>query len=79
MNEIYRYVNSIINDYIEKGVKLEDFINYLNTDEKNFDLIYQKLYKVLTMNNINFESDQLKDALITSIKDKINFLTDIKK
>lgn len=79
MNKIYHYINEILNNYLNEGIDPKDLMSYLNTDEENFDLIYNKLYKKLTLDDVSFESNQLKEALIDSIQDKINFIQDISK
>ena len=79
MNKIHQYINSILNDYINEGIGANDLMKYLNTDETNFNVIYDKLYKKLTLDDINFSSTELKEALIDNIQDKINFLKDLKR
>jgi len=79
MNKIYYYINEILNNYLSKGIDPKDLMTYLNTDEENFDVIYNKIYKKLTLDEVSFESNQLKDALVDCIQDKINFIQDISK
>lgn len=76
--KIYYQVNKLFISYINEGVNVDEFIGYLNVNEDNFKFIYNKLYKKLTLENIQFTSDQLKSILIDSIKDKINLLNDLK-
>lgn len=78
MNKIYQYINSVLNDYIEGGVSAKDLMSYLNTDESNFNVIYDKIYKKLTLDDVQFTSKELKEALIDNIQDKIHFINDIK-
>ena len=79
MNKIHQYINSILNDYIDAGVQTKDLMKYLNTDESNFNIIYEKLYKKLTIDDVQFTTEELKEALRDNLQDKINFLKDLKR
>lgn len=79
MNKIHQYINSILNDYIDAGVQTKDLLKYLNTDESNFNIIYEKLYKKLTIDDVQFTTEELKEALRDNLQDKINFLKDLKR
>lgn len=79
MNKIHQYINSILNDYIDAGVQAKDLMKYLNADESNFNIIYEKLYKKLTIDDVQFTTEELKEALRDNLQDKINFLKDLKR
>jgi hypothetical protein len=76
--KIHKYINIVLNEYIKAGITLEDLTNFLNTDEANYKLIYNKIYQKLTLNNIQFESSELSHALKENIIDKINIINDLK-
>lgn len=77
INKIYYFINEIINSYLNDGIKPKHLLTYLNTNEKNFQYIYNRIYRKLTIENIQFESQILKECLVDSIQDKIYLLNDI--
>lgn len=78
LNKIYFHINNILEEYLDKGVQPEHLVSYLNNDEDNFKYLYNKIYKKLTLENVQFESDVLIDCIKDNIQDKIALLTDIK-
>lgn len=78
VNQIYLYINEILSSYLNEGIKAEHLLNYLNSDKENFDYIYNRIYRKLTMENIQFESDILIECLKDAIRDKIYLLNDLK-
>lgn len=78
LNKINFYINKVFDKYLSKGIKLEDLLEYLNTDESNYTEFYSKCYKELSKNNIIFESKDLKQELKENITDKIRLLEDLK-
>jgi hypothetical protein len=78
INKIYFYINDVLNDYISEGIKPIHLMNFLNIDEDNYKFIYNRVYRKLTIENIQFETDQLEECLKDSIRDKISLLNDIK-
>lgn len=78
MEKIYYTINNLFETYISEGIKSDHLLNYLNVNEENFKYIYNRLYKKLTLENITFESEQLRSCLIDVIEDKINLLNDLK-
>lgn len=77
INKIYYFINEIINSYLNDGIKPKHLLTYLNTNEKNFQYIYNRIYRKLTVENVQFESQILKECLVDSIQDKIYLLNDI--
>lgn len=77
INKIYYYINEVLNNYINEGIKPDHLMNYLNIDEDNFKFIYNRIYRKLTMENVMFETDILEECLKDSIRDKISLLNDI--
>lgn len=78
MERIYFTINNLFDTYINEGIKADHLLNYLNVNEDNFKYIYNRLYKKLTMENIQFNTEQLKECLIDVIEDKINLFNDLK-
>lgn len=78
-NVIYSYINNMLDSYILEGVQSDQLMSYLNTDESNYQVIFNKIYRKLSVDNIQFESTDLKDCLIDSIRDKISLLKDLKQ
>ena len=78
INKIYNIINSELNKYLNDGVLEEHLLEYLNTDKKNFDVLYQKIYRKLTLDNITFESTHLTDCLMDVIQDRIALYNDLK-
>lgn len=78
MEKIYYTINNLFDTYINEGIKSDHLLNYLNVNEENFKYIYNRLYKKLTLENITFETEQLKSCLIDVIEDKINLFNDLK-
>lgn len=78
MERIYFTINNLFDTYINEGIKSDHLLNYLNVNEDNFKYIYNRLYKKLTMENIQFNTEQLKECLIDVIEDKINLFNDLK-
>lgn len=77
-NKIYNTINVILDAYIIEGVEPEHLLTFLNTDEDNYKFIYNKIYRKLNLDNIQFESNILTECLQDSIRDKIALLNDIK-
>lgn len=77
-NKIYNTINVILDAYIIEGVESEHLLIFLNTDEDNYKFIYNKIYRKLNLDNIQFESNILTECLQDSIRDKIALLNDIK-
>lgn len=77
INKIYYFINEILYSYINEGIKPKHLLKYLNTNEKNFEYIYNRIYRKLNMEEVQFESDILKECLIDSIKDKVYMLNDL--
>lgn len=76
-NKIYSVINEFLDSYVIEGVNPQQFLNYLNTDEDNFKLIYHKIYRKLTIEGVSFESKELTECLVDSIRDKIALLNDL--
>jgi hypothetical protein len=79
INKIYYQINNLLESYLDEGIKPEHLLTYLNVNEDNYKFIYNRLYKLLNLNNIHFESEILKECLIDSIRDKISLYNDIKE
>lgn len=77
-NKIYYIINDILNSYIMEGIKPNHLLTYLNSNEDNFKFIYNRIYRKLTLDNIQFESSILTEYLKDCIRDKISLLNDIK-
>ena len=78
INKIYSIINTELDKYLNNGVLQEHLLNFLNTDKQNFDILYQKIYRKLTLENISFESNQLTDCLKDIIQDRIAVYNDLK-
>lgn len=78
LEKVYYTVNKLFESYLNEGVKADHLVNYLNVNEENFKYIYNRVYKLLTIENIQFTSEQLKECLIDIIEDKINLINDLK-
>lgn len=76
---IYKVINIILDDYIESGIKATDLLEYLNASEENYKFIYNKLYRKLTIDNIQFDSDIAHACLKDAIRDRAMMLKDINK
>ena len=79
INKIYYIINEVLNSYITEGIKPTHLLTYLNNDEDNFKFIYNRVYRKLTLDNIQFESNILTECLKDSIRDKISLINDINK
>ncbi len=79
INKLYFYINDLLDSYIKEGIKPEHLLTFLNVDEENYKFIYNRLYRKLTIENINFESDKLTEYLVDSIRDKVALFNDIKE
>jgi len=79
INKIYFHINELLDSYIKEGIKQEHLLTFLNTDESNFKFMYNRLYRKLTLKNIQFESNILLESLKDSIRDKISLINDLKK
>lgn len=77
--KIYTAINQFLDAYVLEGVNPQQFLTYLNTDESNFQLIYHKIYRTLTMENISFESKELTECLVDAIRDRIALINDLKQ
>lgn len=78
LEKIYHNINLVFDSYINEGIKPEHLLNYLNVNEENFDYMYNRLYRKLSLENIQFDSDTLKECLIDVIVDKVNLMKDLK-
>lgn len=79
INKIYYIINELIDSYIKEGIKPEHLLTFLNKDEDNYKFIYNRLYRKLTLENINFDSDTLNECLADSIRDKVSLYNDLNK
>ncbi len=79
INKIYFFINEVLDGYLLEGIKPEHLLTFLNTTENNYKFIYNRIYRKLTLENVNFESELLEKCLKDSIRDKIAILNDIKK
>lgn len=79
MNKIYLHINKVITEYLNEGIRPEHFVNYLNVHEDNFKYMYNKIYKRLTLDNVQFESETLKESLIDILQDNIYLINDLKE
>lgn len=77
--KIYHTINKFLDAYVIEGVNPQQFLSYLNTDEGNYKLIYHKVYRILTMEGISFESKDLTECLLDSIRDRIALINDLKR
>lgn len=77
LGKIYSVINEILDSYIIEGIKPEHLLTFLNADENNYKFIYNKIYRKLNMENIQFESSVLTECLQDSIRDKIGMLNDM--
>jgi len=77
--KIYQAINQFLDSYVIEGVTPQQFLNYLNLDEANYNLIYHKIYRKLTIEGVTFESKELTECLVDSIRDKIALLNDLKE
>lgn len=76
-SNVYGLVNSFLDSYVDQGVKVPDFLEYLNRIEENFDYILAKIqFKADTL-NIDLPKEEIKEALKDSVRDRIAFLNDI--
>jgi hypothetical protein len=76
LNKIYFIINEVLDAYILEGIKPEDLLTFLNISKDNYEFIYNKIYRKLTVENIQFESDILKECLNDSIRDKVAIIND---
>jgi hypothetical protein len=74
---IYNKIHETLDEYLDLGIRNEHLINYLNTDEENYKFVYSKIYKKLTIENIQFTSEDLHKYLKDVIVDKIRMYNDI--
>jgi len=79
LNKIYFIINDILDSYILEGINPEDLLTFLNADEDNYKFVYNKVYRKLNLDNIQFESTVLSECLQDSIRDKIGMLNDMSK
>lgn len=79
LNKIYYIINEVLDVYITEGIKPEQLLTFLNTDEENYKFVYNRIYRKLNLENIQFESDTLTDCLKDSIRDKVGLLNDMNK
>ncbi len=79
LNKIYYIINEILDVYITEGIKPEHLLTFLNTDEDNYKFVYNRIYRKLNLENIQFESDTLTECLKDSIRDKVGLLNDMNK
>lgn len=77
-NKIYNIANQVLDAYIKEGVQSQDLANYLNVKE-NFEFVYNRCYRRLTMDDVMFESDDLKECLRDIVRDRIAFINDTSK
>lgn len=77
LNKIYFVINQILDSYIVEGIKPEQLLSYLNADEENYKFLYNKIYRKLNLDNIQFESKELTECLQDSVRDKVAMLNDI--
>jgi len=78
-NKIYFHINSLLDSYLSEGIKPEHLLNFLNVEEENYKFIYNRLYRKLTLEDVSFESNDLTECLVDSIRDKIAFYNDTLK
>jgi len=76
---VYGLINSFLDSYVEKGVKVPDLLEYLNRIEENFDYILAKIQFKADLINMELPEGDIKEALKDSIRDRIAFLNDITK
>ncbi len=74
---VYGLVNSFLDSYVDKGVKVPDFLDYLNRIEENFDYILAKIQFKADLINADIQVEDIKEALKDSVRDRIAFLNDI--
>ena len=79
INKIYFIINEVLDSYLNEGIRPDHLLNYLNTDENNFNFMYNRVYRKLTLENVTFESEVLKECLKDSIRDKISIINDLNK
>lgn len=77
LNKIYNVINEVLDSYIVAGVSKEDLLSFLNNAEENYDFIFNKVYRKLTLENVQFESEELKTCLKDSVRDKIAIINDL--
>lgn len=77
--KIYQVINQFLDSYVIEGVSPQQFLSYLNLDEANYQLIYHKIYRKLTIEGVSFESTELTECLVDSIRDKIALLNDLQQ
>lgn len=75
--QIYHTINEILDAYIIEGIKPEELLSFLNVDEENYKFMFNKIYRKLNIDNIQFESNVLTECLQDSIRDKVALLNDI--
>jgi len=76
---IYVCINYVLDDYLESGVTATDLLQYLNTAEENYTFVYNRLYRKLTIDKVQFDSDTANACLKDAIRDRAMMLTDLKK
>ena len=74
---VYGLVNSVLDSYVDQGVKVPDFLDYLNRIEENFDYILAKIQFKADLINMELPEGDIKEALKDSVRDRIAFLNDI--
>lgn len=77
LNKIYFIINELIDSYIKEGIKPEHLLTFLNVEEDNYKFMYNRLYRKLTLENIQFDSKVLNECLTDSIRDKVALFNDI--
>lgn len=76
---MYEIINDILDTYTNQGINPLDVLDYLNKAEDNFMYILSKVQQKCTISDIEYDSEQLREALKDNIKDRIYFLNDIIK
>lgn len=76
---MYKIINEILDTYTNNGVNPVDLLEYLNNAEDNFVYILSKVQQRCTINDIEYDSEQLQEALKDNIRDRVAFINDILK
>lgn len=79
INKIYFIINETLDGYISEGIKPKHLLKFLNVNEENYKFIYNRIYRKLTIEDVQFESTVLNTCLVDSIRDKVSVLNDLEK
>lgn len=75
----YKVINTFLDSYIKEGVNPIDYLEYINKDEANFKLAYNKVLSKCTMAGLEIDENLILEDFKDMIRDRIGFINDITK